>query len=177
MKIKYKNSIDDLVKLNMDIFKKDPIIQKRIKIKHVILPIFIILDFLVVSWFNNFIMNKLSYLFLAFCLFIIIPWILFYPKLAEFQYRKMLIKRLKNIIKNDFDLIVTIDKSGIREESQNGNVTYCWDKVEEVKDIGTHIFIYISNLNAIVIPSNSFRDEREKNELIKIINENIKKTI
>ncbi|WP_415338377.1 YcxB family protein, partial [Clostridium perfringens] len=54
------------------------------------------------------------------------------------------------------------------------NVTYCWDKVEEVKDIGTHIFIYISNLNAIVIPSNSFRDEREKNELIKIINENIK---
>ncbi len=89
MKIKYKNSIDDLVKLNMDIFKKDPIIQKRIKIKHGILPIFIILDFLVVSWFNNFIMNKLSYLFLAFCLFIIIPWILFYPKLAEFQYRKM----------------------------------------------------------------------------------------
>ena len=176
MKIKYKNSIDDLVKLNMDIFKKDPVIQKRIKIKHIILPIFIILDFLVVSWFNNFIMNKLSYLFLAFCLFIIISWILFYPKLAEVQYRKMLIKRLKNNIKNDFDLIVTIDKSGIREESQNGNVTYCWDKVEEVKDIGTHIFIYISNLNAIVIPSNSFRDEREKNELIKIINENINKT-
>ncbi|ELC8311500.1 YcxB family protein, partial [Clostridium perfringens] len=54
MKLRYKNSIDDLVKLNMDIFKKDPVIQKRIKIKHIILPIFIILDFLVVSWFNNF---------------------------------------------------------------------------------------------------------------------------
>ena len=39
MKIKYKNSIDDLVNLNMDIFKKDPVIQKRIKIKHIILQI------------------------------------------------------------------------------------------------------------------------------------------
>lgn len=175
MEIMYKNSIDDLVKLNMDIFKRDLVIQKRIKIKHIILPIFIILDFLVVSWFNNFIMNKLSYWFLIFCLFIIIPWILFYPKFVEFQYKKMLIKRLKNNIKNDFDLIITIDKSGIREESQNGNVTYFWDKVEEVKNAGTHIFIYISNLNAIIIPSNSFKLEKEKNELIKIINENIKK--
>ncbi|MCX0368030.1 MAG: YcxB family protein [Clostridium perfringens] len=46
--------------------------------------------------------------------------------------------------------------------NRNENVTYCWDKVEEVKDVGTHLFIYISNLNAIVIPSNSFRDENIK---------------
>ncbi|MGU8479062.1 hypothetical protein ACV3R5_16405 [Clostridium perfringens] len=30
----------------------------------------------------------------------------------------------------------------MREESENGNVTYCWDKVEEVKDVDTHIYIY-----------------------------------
>ena len=177
MKIKYKNSIDDLVQLNMSIFKRDLVIQKRLKIKYAIVPIIIIVDFFVVSWLTGFVRNKITNLFLIFCLIIIIPWLLFYPRFAEFQYKKILIKRLKNNIKNDFDLIVTIDKSGIREESQNGNVTYYWDKVEEVKDIGTHIFIYISNLNAIVIPSNSFRDEREKNELIKIINENIKRTI
>lgn len=46
MKIKYKNSIDDLVQLNMSIFKRDLVIQKRLKIKYAIVPIIIIVDFL-----------------------------------------------------------------------------------------------------------------------------------
>lgn len=175
MKIKYENSVDDLVKLNMSIFKRDPVIQKRYKIKYAIVPIVIIIDFLGVSWFTRFTRNKITNIFLVFCLTIMILWIIFYPKLAKFQYKKMLTRRLQNNINDKFESILTIDKNGIIDETKTVISKFSWDNIDEVKDIGTHIFIYISNLNAIVIPNNAFKNDEERKELLKVINENIKK--
>ena len=173
MRIKYKNSIDDFIKWGMYSFKKDLSIQKRINLLRIIIPIIIVFTFTLVVLIDK--SHKIDNTSLIVCITIILLWVVFYPKILEFKYNNQLKRTFSNSKRICSEKILTIDQYGIRNESKDGFAKFSWNEIEKVEDADTHIYICVDDLSAIIIPSGAFQNEEERKELLKIINENIKK--
>lgn len=172
MKIKYKNSIDDFIKWGMYLFKKDLSIQKRINLLQIIIPSIIVFTFTLIVLIDK--RHKIDITSLIICITIILLWVVFYPKIIEFRYNTQLKRTFSKSERICSEKILTIDQYGIRNESKDGFAKFSWNEIEKVEDAGDHIYICIDDLSAIIIPSSAFKNEEQRKELLKVINENIK---
>ncbi|WP_415314153.1 YcxB family protein [Clostridium perfringens] len=173
MIIKYKNSVDDFIKWGMYSFKKDLSIQKRINLLRIIIPSIIIFTFTLIILSDR--SHKINITFLIVCIIVILLWVIFYPKIIEFKYNNQLKRTFSSSKRICSEKVLTIDQYGIRNKSKDGFAKFSWNEIEKVIDLDTYIYIYIDDLSAIIIPSSAFENEEEKKELLKVINENIKK--
>lgn len=173
MKIKYKNSMDDFIFWGIHSFKKDPSIQKKINLLRVIVPIIFTFMFILIVIIDK--KHKIDISLLMICIIINFLWIKFYPKIIEIRYINQL-KKTFSISKRIYsEKTLIIDDNGIINESKYGFSKISWDEIERFENLDEYLYVVLDDISTIIIPSNSFRDEKEKNELIKIISDNIKK--
>lgn len=175
MKIKYKNSIDDFIKWGMYSFKKDLSIQKRINLLRIIIPCIISFTFTVMVLIDK--KDIIDSTLLISWITIILLWIIFYPKIIELRYKKELKRSFSKVKRIYSEKVLTIDKFGIRNENKDGFAKFLWNEIERVVDVNTYIYICIDDLSAIIIPNSAFKNEEERKELLKVINENIKNRV
>lgn len=92
----------------MYIFKNDPTIQKRVRIKQALFPIIVIALFLI------FIQGHKVYMpFFLFCLMVGVFRVIFFPSMTEFQYKRLLSKKLASIASDSDEQTLRLDENGI----------------------------------------------------------------
>lgn len=172
MNINYKNTIDDLLTLNIYEFENDKIAQRKVKFIQIGIPIVMLGLFL-------FLTNK-SRINMPFFIGFFIFWGLFsvlYPNIIIFQYKKVLIRKFSSKVSNneDYVIMLTLDEDGLVNKEKYSTLKLAWAGVYKVEVIDTHIFIFLDELKAIIIPNDTFKNDKEKNEFLEIIYKHVDK--
>lgn len=92
-------------------------------------------------------------------------WILFYPRYFKSSARKR-IDKMVDEGKNTSMFgkhVITLDEDGMLETTAKGESKISWDAVEKVEETDGYIYIYISSVNAYVIPVRAFESEGHRN--------------
>lgn len=160
MEIKFELTEEDYIKYNLYHVNKSPSMRKSILIQRLMGPaVFIIAPFIVAKYSDI----PLWYWITLFGITTIV-WLAFYPKYANWEMRTRLKKLMKE--RNNESLFaerkLTITEGGIAEESPGEMSSISWGKVVSVEEAEEYIYIYISPVEAHIIPKRVFKDEAEQ---------------
>ncbi|MEF9951374.1 MAG: YcxB family protein [Clostridium sp.] len=171
MKIKYDITKDDYIKFNLYHLESSPNVKKEIIIHRLVIPLLLVG------------LSAAFYVLLGMPMYIGVPlfvgigilWSIFYPKF----YRKNALKNVSKMIDNGLQSsgvsknTINVLDEGIHSSSRAGQTINRWDEVKKVHETDEHIFIYVTEKIAHVVPKRAFENEEQEKEFIEIINRNI----
>nr|WP_272507525.1 YcxB family protein [Clostridium aestuarii] len=64
---------------------------------------------------------------------------------------------------------LSVTEEGITSVNNSGESKTNWSSVEKITETKKHIYIYISAINAYIIPVRAFKNENEKGEFLNIL--------
>jgi hypothetical protein len=64
---------------------------------------------------------------------------------------------------------LVITSEAIIEENNAGESKYFWSSLDKLVDSSNYIFLYVGTLKALIIPHNSFADEEQCTEFVKLV--------
>lgn len=173
MKIKYDITKDDYIKFNLYHLESSPSVKKELIIHRFIIPL------LLVGLSAAFYVLTGLPLYIGLPLFIGIGivWAIYYPKF----YKKNALKNVSKMVDSGFQSsgvsknTINVLDEGIHSSSRAGQSINRWDEVKKIHQTDEHIFIYVTDKIAHVIPKRAFANEEEEKEFMEIINRNIAK--
>lgn len=165
MKVSYKVKEEDIVTFNLWHLKTMP---KLVKTRN--------RSRLLVSGFYGaigvgfFAFDRSYWAFSWILIFLAVMWALFYPRVWERRLRKKVLKALKGredhgVHSLEFEDEGVVAKNDIKE----GWIP--WENILRIVETGEHIFLYITEDNAVIVPREGLDDEEEWNELCEEVRE------
>lgn len=167
MKVQYELTKEDYISFNMHHLNNSKTGKQALLKQRFIVPmVYIFIPFILAR------ITSISLLFwLLPFLILIVLWIAFYPRYFRSYTRKNIIKMLDEG-KNEamFGTVsLELKELGMVEDSKLGESKINWSSVEKIDETKDYIYIYISSINAIVIPMRTFSSIKEKNEFLSLI--------
>lgn len=107
-----------------------------------------------------------------------IMWIIYSKKIVMKSFKKNIEKiKKEGRLPFESETTVTFDDQGIIEKSSNAETKTSYSVVEKIAETKQAIYIYMSAVQAIIIPTSYFDSEEDKDELIKFIETKREKAI
>lgn len=96
-------------------------------------------------------------------------WFIFSPKYMWYIMNKRINKLIKENKEGDlFNLKhIVIDESGIHLKSESSSSTYNWSSVIKICDTEKAVYIYVSSIQAVVIPKQLVGEQINVEELVR----------
>lgn len=161
MELNYELTKEDYVDFNMYHVKNSKETKKAVFIqRYVISLMFLIIP--IVIW----ILKKETFnIIYVICPLFWIMWILFYNKAFDRSITKKINRMLDKSINSGLIGMhnITIDNGELIEKTSNGYIKNNIRDINEIQETKDHIFIYISNNNAYVIPKRTFKSKEKLN--------------
>ena len=180
MELDYKNTKEHIFNFYTNIKKHQTALKTYSKVKKLIvllIGIFISISIVFFRW-NTFKVNDevspedILYIVLpiVIALIVIILSLLF----AKINNRENLEEELKKIdFDEEIEVNVSFQKDGIVYKKNDVEMKYNWNFVKTIKEEKDVLYIVFKNMRGIVIPLNIFGEDINKDEVIKIVKENI----
>lgn len=172
MKINYSLNQDDYLSFNTYHAKNSESVKSNLKIQRFITPLlFFIFPFIA--------KNKTDIPFwywIGIFSVVYIVWAVYYPKYYFNSIKKGVKKMLKEGKNQDLlgSKTVELRQNDILSSGENSESKVKWNTVERYVETNDHIFIYISAMEAYIVPKRSFNNDEEKTQFIEILNNKIK---
>ncbi len=164
MTVEYELNNDDLLAFNLFVCKTSPSFMRRnIYLPQVFLP-FPIAVFLLILWSRNNLKSILIGLISSLIWFFIVPKV-------EWWYTKKSILKLLNEGDNTGSVSLTLSPDQVRIKTDSGEAVYKWSKINKIVETEDYIYLFITNIFAIIIPKRSFSDESSLSTFVKTIHE------
>ncbi len=155
MEVTVNNGVDDLYALNEHIARNLPTIRRQILIVWLGIPILFVLLGLVLAQLSGDISSAYTYFAAA---FLFLP---FYPVFIKWCRRRnvrMLLQSGRNLGIFGQQKIV-LSPTEIARFSKYGHAAYYWPAVERIEVAANHAFVFVSSVNAFLIPKKDFPNE------------------
>lgn len=172
MKISYKNSIQDIIDLNLYVNCKSPSAKKSLKISRFCVPIpFIVGGICLYLIFGRVL---LRYIVIAASISILI--IIFLPKINKWSICRQVSKdnEDKNMVSNT---TLILDDGGITNTGGLTTTRMLWEVVQKVVITEKHILIIIDYPSIITVPLEAFNSITEKNSFLEFVYKNVNKNL
>lgn len=171
MKIKYDITRDDYLKFNMYHLENSPKVKKELIIHRIVVPLL-----LVGLGFALHVLVKFS-LVTTMPIFIIaaVVWSIVYPKF----YKKVALKNVSKMLERGVQSesisrhSLSLKDEGILSSSNAGQAAHKWSDIVKFHEAENHLYIYITDKIAHVVPKRAFKDKEEETQFINIIKEHI----
>lgn len=170
MKIKYKNTVDDLIELNFFLNTK----LKDRKLKNYFLKYGYILIIIFVSiWYFNYNYED-KYLFLIIAIILSLIWLILQPIIVKIELRN----RFKNkYISNEYlynERILKLKTDKVILLKNENKTELSFKDISNITIYKNRIFIFKENFNIFaIIPIKSFSNDNEKDIFINTIKKNL----
>ncbi|MGE8082038.1 YcxB family protein [Peribacillus loiseleuriae] len=167
MELKYEMTKDDHLAFNLHYVKHSKTIKQSLFMQRFLVPIiFLILPFVLFWMIGEFLIG----FFITFAL-ISIVWIVFYPK---YFYGHIIrnVKKVLNEGSNDNLLgqhVFISTEDGFIEKSRVGETKIGWSSIERIEENEDYFFLFISTMNAYIVPKRSFPDKASQEDFKKMI--------
>lgn len=175
MKIEYSLTRHDLIEFNYYHLLNSKSTVRTLKYLRIVPPIsMLIIPFIIELIFK-------TEVFLAFFITFIISasfavsWFVRFPK----KHKKNMTKSLNNMLdegKNSGVLgerTIELNDEGIHLTNPGIETSQKWDSVEKLCITDDYIYIYVSSLTALIVPTGVFRNTEEKEEFLDIVKKNM----
>jgi hypothetical protein len=167
MKIKYVLTKEDYIQYNLHHMRESETIKKSLFMqRYIVSLIFLIVPFVFAK------VSEIPFVhWMIVFLIIYLIWMLYYPK----YFASLTKKRLQKIINEGKNLslfgerTISLNEDGIVESSKAGESKTNWSVVERVDETGKYIFIYVSSVNAYIVPTRAFADLNQKKEFVDML--------
>ena len=174
MKIFYKNTMQDLIDLNLYILKNSSVIKKML-ITYICYCFILVVIGAMLLYVA---LGRITPLYIVSTLLIFILSIVFMPKYIKWRRTKQVIKMVNedksgNMLSNT---TLILDDKGITRDSSISSSKLDWKVVQKVSVTEKHIFIFINSISALIIPLEVFHSISEKESFLQIIHKNIKQS-
>ncbi|WML32939.1 YcxB family protein [Clostridium sp. OS1-26] len=165
--IEYDLTREDYIEYNMNHMATSKTMKRTLFIQQYIIS----LMFIVAPFFFVRITKAPFKFWLTVFLITYLLWVIFYPK-----YFKLVVKRRINKMLDEgkqenlfgrYSILITHE--GILENSNMGQSNTNWNAVERLIETEEYIYIYISPVNAYIVPKRVFQDAMRKSEFINLI--------
>ena len=166
MKHVYTMSMQDFLAYHYDFIQTSPIMKRALFIKRFFYPVILLGFPTLIAPFVK-ISDELLLIFFA---MIALIWIIFYKKL----YLRNIAKKSQKLVNSEKGkgIIgiheVQVGAKQLSEKTDAGVSVY--DQIDHISLTDTHIFIYVTNIMAIIIPKSSFESEETQSEFISALN-------
>lgn len=174
MQIEYQITLEDLVDFNLYHYKNSPAMRRSILSMKMAFAVTIILIAPLILYFLDEISFLISVPVLAVLAFIsAFIWPL--PRVIERSIEKQAVKLYAEGKKDATGKhTMTLTPDGIIETGEHGEQRIKWGGVEKITVNEKYIFIYISSIQAFIVPRTSFDDEFSFQAFINTLNRHYK---
>lgn len=172
MKIKYEITKDDYLKFNMFHLENSKGVKKELIMHRFVIPVL-----LLGAGYAFHVLAKaplLASMLLA--LSGAVAWSILYPE----YYKKNAMKNVDKMLSRGVQSTsitkhtLSVKDEGIIASSPVGQSVNKWSEVKKFSETPEHLFIYITDKVAHVIPKKAFKNKDEETEFIDIVRKNIK---
>ena len=169
MELNYEITKQDYLDYNLYYMQYSSTMKKTLLVQRFILPlIFLVFPFILATisskipfWYWMTIFNVTT-----------IVWIVFYPRHLKSQVKKRISKMVdegKNVgFLGNSKLILTEEGITLITEARESKTS--WKAVESICETEKHIFIFISAVEAYIVPNRIFESENMKKEFLELLN-------
>lgn len=168
-KVEYDLTKEDYIAFNMHHIDHSPTIKRSLFIqRYVVALVFLAFPFI---YSNVSGVPLLLPIIIYGAVFII--WILFYPRYFTASMKKRILKMIDE--GGNASLFgprsFTLSETGVEEVSDQGESRSSWRSIEKIDETVDHIYVYISSINAYLIPTRAFQDITQKNMFLERLKE------
>ena len=162
--VEYDLIKEDYIAFNMHHIDNSPTIKRSLFIqRYVVALVFLVFPFI----FSN--MTGVPIL-LPLIIYgaIFIAWILYYPRYFVATTKKRILKMINEGRSDNLfgPRSITLSEAGVQEVSDHGESRSSWRSIEKVDETAEHIYIYISSINAYLVPIRAFEGRTQKDEFM-----------
>lgn len=168
MKLEYEITNEDYLKFNMHYLDNSADVKRSLFISRIMLTIITLgVAFLTIR-------DGSIYGYLYFALIWLVIMVFFKKYFRYFMERKL--KKMIKDGKNKGFLgqsSLEVQEDGLYSTSQNAEQKTKWEGVQKIATTSEHIFIYVGELAAIIVPLSSFQDDAQKEEFLQLLNSKV----
>ncbi len=171
MKFEYELTKEDLIDFNLFHIMYAKSTRRSAYIQRYILSLLLIV---IPIFLGQWSIVRFEYglaIFLAFYVY----WVVFYPR----RLRKIVSKRITKLLNDGEKNIVigahslSISEEGIVDQSKHTKAKTRFKEIEDILENNAHIYIYVSENSAHIIPLRIFLNEAEKHDFLALIQQKI----
>lgn len=163
-KVEYNLTKEDYIAFNMHHMDHSPTVKRSLFIqRYVVALVFLAFPFIFSS-------ISRAPLLLSFIVYgaIFIAWILYYPRYFMATTKKRILRMIDE--GSNANLFgprsMTLNESGVEEISEHGESKSSWRSIEKIDETADYIYIYISSINAYLVPIRAFEGRTQKDEFV-----------
>jgi hypothetical protein len=163
-KVEYDLTKEDYIAFNMHYLDHSPIIKRSLFIqRYVVALVFLAFPFI----FSN--MSGVP-LLLPLIVYgaIFIAWIVYYPRYFKATTKKRILRMIDEGSNDNLfgPRSMILSESGVEEISDHGESRSSWRSIEKIDETVDYIYIYISSINAYLVPIRAFEGRTQKDEFL-----------
>lgn len=163
MQISYQLSLDDIIAFNIDHISHNPKSQTKLRRNRIIIPFIyavvaaglLVLNssFWPVSWFFG---------------FLALLWAIFYPAAWKQRVQYQVKKTYKNVDfdSDEFFYELELKREGVDATNPSHSAFIPWDKIITISNTDSHLFLYFSLDNGMIIPKASIEEDTPWPEIV-----------
>ncbi|MGB7606678.1 MAG: YcxB family protein [Lutisporaceae bacterium] len=169
MKIEFNLTKEDYIAFNIHHIDNSPTIKRSLLIqRYGVSLIFLIVPFIFsrmsgVPWMLS--LAVYGVIFLA--------WITYYPKYFMYVTKKRVIRLIEEGDNSDIlgTYSVTLTEEGVEQTSNSEESKSSWNAIQRIEETPDYFYIYISAINAYLVPIRAFGGITEKAVFMQILRE------
>ena len=172
MTVEYERTIEDIIEFNLFHMSNSPSIRGQTLISQIIVLLLIFIGSLAIAPFFHPETRVLSYFDYIVAFVVSIVGFFVVPHFNRAEVRRAYRKASRE---GDNKAILGLQTISLTPENvfiktQGGESKYNWSSVDKVTQNDKYIFLYISSINAIVIPIKAFSDGKSLQEFLNYVN-------
>lgn len=171
MELIYDLTKEDYLAFQLHAAKQSETVKRALIMQRLMGPVLFLLFALIVSWVTE---EWLPGLFITFAVASVL-WVILYPKYF-YGHIKRNVSKMLNESRNDnmFGLhTLVMDRKGFTEKNRAGEKKTNWSGIERVEENEAYFFLFISIMEAYIVPKRVFENEDRQEEfktLVKSVN-------
>ena len=167
MKVEYDLTKEEYIAFNMHYIENSPTLKRSLFIqRYVVALVFLAFPFIFSKIFG-------APMLLSFIVYgaIFVAWILYYPKYYMATTKKRILRMIdEGSNANLYGLrSMALTEVGVEEISEHGESRSSWNSIERIDETANHIYIFISSMNAYLVPIRAFEGRTQKDEFMEIL--------
>ncbi|TGK22813.1 YcxB family protein [Leptospira stimsonii] len=170
MQITYELTLEDIVNFNEYHFRHSEVSKKKRMIAKLIIPIWTLFVFLALNYTNLENIDEISFLLNIPIFIFAIAWFFLFDRLYFWRLRNNVDKMLRE--KENKGMIgkqkITLSKDQLLFETSFTSAQFKPGSISEVIETRDYFFLYVSSLNALIVPQGSFQASEKKEFLEKL---------
>ncbi len=167
MQITYELTLEDIVNFNDYHFRHSKVSKKKRMIAKLIIPIWTLFVFLALNYTN---LDEISFLFNIPIFLFAIAWFFLFDRLYFWRLRNNVDKMLRE--KENKGIIgkqkITLSNDQLLFETSFTSAQFKPGSISEVIETRDYFFLYVSSLNALIVPQSSIQASEKKEFLEKL---------